>query len=205
MNDNRLLRPRGPSGSLRNLQGPRWCGLLSGCDHTLALTSPGASLLAPASVRSPHLSGNSVESSAVSSRRWRRSFPQPGVAADVLAPESLVRGWCLSYRSPGQCRQSIRETYCGDVDVDVNPIPERSRYARQRNVESAKACNDTRASDHSKNHRDTPASTFCHFTLKAEKPKDSLIRLRSRRSETNSGLDDWTWVCTRRILPRPLA
>jgi len=60
----------------------------------------------------------------------------------------------------------------------------------RRNVESAEASNDTRGLGHSKSHKGTPALPFCHFKIKAEKPKDSRYpaeqetigdRLRARR------------------------
>jgi len=35
------------------------------------------------------------------------------------------------------------------------------------------ACSDTRASDRSRTHRDTPALPFCHLVLKVRKPRDS--------------------------------
>src|SRR6266478_2733572 len=55
VNDNRPLRPRERSGCLRNLPSLRWCGLLSGYGHTLALTSPGALSGAPRILTKPNL------------------------------------------------------------------------------------------------------------------------------------------------------
>lgn len=43
----------------------------------------------------------------------------------------------------------------------------------RRNAGSVTANSDTRASDHSKSRKDTPALPFCHLVLKARKPKDS--------------------------------
>src|SRR5882724_11626771 len=42
-----------------------------------------------------------------------------------------------------------------------------------RSAESGAACSDIRAWDRSRIHRDTPALPFCHFVIKAQKPKHS--------------------------------
>ncbi len=62
----------------------------------------------------------------------------------------------------------------------------------QHSVEFAMECSDIRVWDHSRIHKDTPALPFCHFALKAEKPKDSRYpckimtfgdRLRAKRMD----------------------
>jgi DNA-binding transcriptional regulator YiaG len=42
----------------------------------------------------------------------------------------------------------------------------------QRTAEFAKENSGIHASGHSRNHKDTPALPFCHFKIKAEKPRD---------------------------------
>jgi DNA-binding XRE family transcriptional regulator len=46
------------------------------------------------------------------------------------------------------------------------------RISGQRSVGSVKECSDTLALDRSKSRKDTPALPFCHWVIRAKKPKD---------------------------------
>src|SRR2546422_11237606 len=81
VNDSRRLRRRAASEPRPPLPGRLSSGLLSKYDHRPAPTGPAESWPARASAHFPDRSGNTGESSAASSPRWRKSFRRQNVPA----------------------------------------------------------------------------------------------------------------------------